>query len=155
MSDFWKVVVKFISDPFIFDPEPICTQKSQIQQNYIFHWKLRADRVLILTDLDSPMDKCFPAKQLLFSILIFGLFWFSRGNGGSNLDQKCKLDVHPVVVKIWVLQKFLHDSCASIKATFGKISCQFELICMSYCPNTFQIWAQLGHETKKIVVSRR
>ena len=41
----------------IFDHEPVSTQKSpySAKVNYSFHWKLKADRALILTDLDNLM----------------------------------------------------------------------------------------------------
>ena len=61
----------------------------------IFHQKLRTDRTLLLTYLDSTMAIFFQEKHYFFRI------WPSFGGEvGSNLNQKCKFWERPMVVKI-------------------------------------------------------
>ena len=90
-------MLDFDSDPLTFDHALIFTKKrwKSAKSNPIFHWKGTKDRVLILTYLDSMMAEFFS------SFFYFPQFRpSSGGNRGSKLDQKCKLWVSPVSVKI-------------------------------------------------------
>lgn len=60
-----------------------------------------------MTYLDSPMVKVFRETYSFF-----GIWLSSSGSGGSKLNQKCKLSVRLVLVKIQIFQRFFkHYFC--------------------------------------------
>ena len=94
-----KSCANLTSDLLIFDFRVhICQKKiNTAKSNCIFNSKLRPDRAQIFGYLDSPMDKYFPGKYLLFR------FWTSSWDKlGQKLDQKNNLWERPAVVKIWL-----------------------------------------------------
>ena len=64
------------------------------------------------------------AQWLKFFLQIFFFFWFwpssSGGKKRSKLDQKCKLWVSPVSVKIWVFQRFLKHCFCFLNTACGE-----------------------------------
>ena len=102
--------------------------------NYSFHWKLKEDRTLILTDL-APDD----------------YFWFRPSSGGklgSKLDPKLKLLVSPVTVKIWALQNALNGICTTMRTTCGQTFSSIRHCLLELLPTKTPKWAQIGPEQK-------
>ena len=92
---------------------------------------MKGDRALILTDLDS-----------LMAI-------FRWGKLESKLDQKLKLWVSPVTVKIWVLQNALNSICTTMKATCGQNVTSIRHCLLQVLPQENPKWGQMTLEPKK------
>ena len=130
--------------PLDLDPQPICTQKEPNvgKSNCIFHLKLRGVRLLILT---NPMDKFFPWKYLVFSILIIfsGQIRIKVGPKIQTLGTSCG---H----KNLVSQNPFYGNCKSIRTTCGQNFSSIIAYVHELLPKlTSQKWAQVGHKTNK------
>ena len=81
---------------------PFVPKKSpdRAKSNYSFHWKLKGNRALILTYLDSSMD-------------IFNFSHLQRVYRGKSW-------VHSVFVKIQVLPNALNGICKTMRTTCGQ-----------------------------------
>ena len=100
LRDFWKGGINLSCDLLIFDPGPIThlypkKNPNRAENNYNFYWKSEGDRALILSYFGQSN----------------GYIWFQPSSGcklGSTLDQKPKVWVRPVSVKIWVFQNAIN-----------------------------------------------
>ena len=122
----WSLTMR----PFVPEKKP-----NSAKVNYSFHWKLKEDGAVILNDLE-----------------LDGYFWFRPSSGsklGSKLDQKLKLWVSPVTVKIWVLQNALNSICATMRTTYGKKVCSIRHCLLELLPTKTPKWGQIGPGPKK------
>ena len=81
ITSFWTSCAKLSCDHLIFDPGP-----KYSKCNYSFHWKLKGDRALILTYLDSQMA-------------IFNFGHLQLVNWGQSWTENCNLGYIPCLCK--------------------------------------------------------
>ena len=107
----WKKL--FVDDPLIFDPAPICTEKSLnwAKSNYGFHWKFNGDRASILIRLGGLMaifDFCHLRG------VNCGQSWTKNSNFGYTLSVKIR-------VKTRVFQNALKIICTILRTNCGQM----------------------------------
>ena len=107
----WKKL--FVDDALIFDPAPICTEKSLnwVKSNYGFHWKFKGDRASILIRLGGLMaifDFCH------LQGVNCGQSWTKNSNFGYTLSVKIR-------VKTRVFQNALKIICTILRTNCGQM----------------------------------
>ena len=107
----WKKL--FVDDALIFDPAPICTEKSLnwVKSNYGFYWKFKGDRASILIRLGGLMaifDFCH------LQGVNCGQSWTKNSNFGYTLSVKIR-------VKTRVFQNALKIICTILRTNCGQM----------------------------------